>query len=352
LTLATIAVLLLQAAPPAPATTADTSSVVAVKAPPLFEFRSGFWLALHHVLYQQALVAARAEAPAKRLPWASPEKVRPEAAELTPSQAEAWRFALDAYAREAVSRDLLFDRQMFEMKAALSAAGNAPALPEAGLPPALHGALSRAAEVYRATAWPQHDRANRGWVAALAPQLRALGPALAADVAGGLGVAWPETPVLADVVPIANWAGAYTTTRPRIHVVVASQDPRQGDSGALEIVFHETGHGLMTAIHSHLRHAAQARGGEPPRDLWHAVLFHTVGRAVARRVPGHVPYVQAQGLWERGWQRFRQPIERHWNEHLEGRLAADLALARILDEVGVTPRAPGASSASRATPDS
>src|SRR5215212_6693396 len=58
-----------------------------------FEFHSGFWLNLHHFLYEQALLRKRASGPAQTASWAaSPD------GKLSPERQRLWDAALDYYA--------------------------------------------------------------------------------------------------------------------------------------------------------------------------------------------------------------------------------------------------------------
>ncbi|MGH9790008.1 MAG: hypothetical protein ACRD5W_02250, partial [Candidatus Acidiferrales bacterium] len=70
---------------------------------PVFRFQSGFWLNLHHFLYQQARL--HSERPVTRTGAAASGKNSLAAAQapvdtsaLTPEQSKAWSAALDYYA--------------------------------------------------------------------------------------------------------------------------------------------------------------------------------------------------------------------------------------------------------------
>src|SRR5262249_13675289 len=100
-----------------------------------FEFHSGFWVNLHHFLYQQARL--------------SPEQST-YAYKLTPQQRKVWESAVDYYKNGPAKLDLLFDDEMVSINNRLSDLESSPDLKGSGLKPDLIAALERAAPVYRA----------------------------------------------------------------------------------------------------------------------------------------------------------------------------------------------------------
>jgi hypothetical protein len=148
--------------------------------------------------------------------------------------------------------------------------------------------------------------------------------------------------VRVDAVAYANWAGAYTTIEPT-RPTLSTTDPANQGVAALEIVFHETSHGMMNKVMEGMR-AAEANVNAHRTEafnagsIWHAVLFYTAGELVAERIPGYVPYADKNGLWTRAWSGpDRALIAQDWQAHIDGsvglqesltKLVADLAAAR------------------------
>jgi 3-oxoadipate enol-lactonase len=239
-------------------------------APSLFDLRSGFWINLHHFLHGLARRGDDATPP--------PAAGGP----LTAGERSAWEGAVALYRRQYARRDLLFDDGMARINAALSGAGNDPHLPRltsAPLPADLAATLEAAAPVYRTHWWPDHDAANRAWIAAVTPRLARHGPAIAAHLMLAYRVEWPAAPVAVDLTVDAGPFGAYTTNEPYTHVTLSSRDPRgSGDSG-LESLFHEASHGWDRELTDGVEKAAADRGRQPPENLWHAILFYTAGES-------------------------------------------------------------------------
>ncbi len=305
---------------------------------PVFEFHSGFWINLHHFLYQQARIRderpVRTGAPAHEA--ADDEPVFTPATEtvsLSAEETRAWNSALDYYSSALARRDLLFDSGMVLIKNRLAELRDAPDMSLSGLRQEMNAALEAAAPVYRRHWWPAHDRANRAWAAALAPRLERLGAQLATRLAKVYQSDWPVAPVTVDVAGYAGRYGGYTTLDP-LHVTVSSLDPRNQDLAALEILFHEASHGLARTVGDAIARECRQRNKPIPRDLWHAVLFYTTGEMVRRaliaeQIKDYMPYAYRHGLYARGWQNFQSLLERHWQPYLDGRIDFDRAMARM-----------------------
>lgn len=308
---------------------------------PVFQFQSGFWLNLHHFLYQQARL--RSERPVTRTGTSATAKATIGAAgeaslvaatdALSPDELAAWNRALDYYASDPAKRDLLFDNYMVLMKNRLSELAAAPDLSTSGLRKEVVEAMQAAAPVYRAHWWAQHDRANREWVAKLEPMVEKLGTPLAQELSNVYQADWPLAPVVVDVSVYAGRVAGYTSLDP-VHVTVSSVDPRNQNEAALEILFHEASHGLAQAVREGIARECRLRKKPIPRDLWHAVLFYTTGEVVRRTLSAqqsteYMPYAYRHGLYERGWQNFQSLLERHWQLYLDGKIDFDRAIARM-----------------------
>jgi hypothetical protein len=314
---------------------------------PVFEFHSNFWINLHHFLYdlgraaRPGTTADSTDAPTRRA--SVPAKID---AALTAEETRQWQESVQFYAGSLASRDLLFNSELVAIKTRLVDMEGAPDLKASGLRPDLVAALERAAPIYRAHWWPQHDRGNRAWVAAVAPLVENLGGGLSRRLAEVYQASWPEGRIRVDVSYYANWAGAYTTLEP-LHTVISSSDPGYQGFAAFEMLFHEASHGLAGAVRDGITRECRTRNRPIPRDLWHAVIFYTTGEMVRRTLgaadvgqeqgpPGsrpatsYTPYAYRQGLYERGWEGYVRVLERFWRQYLDGQVDFDRAIARMV----------------------
>ena len=356
---------------------------------PVFEFHSGFWVNLHHFLYQQARI--REKLPVRRTDQGTTATEMAPAAALTPNEpaeAGAWSASLDYYAATLAGRDLLFDGDLVAIKNILAQSdsfprslGAQPSLEASGLPPKFVAALEQAAPIYRAHWWPEHDRTNRSWIAAVAPMVRQLGGTLAEQLAAIYQGEWPAGRIRVDLTIYAGRVGGYTSLDP-LHVTISSTEPRNQGSAALEVLFHEASHGLAGAVREGIARECRAHNKPIPRDLWHALLFYTTGEIVRRalsvsdassasrmpsreatagralgvsdasstsgtpsrdapagrrlgsaqsRVEGdYTPYAYRYGLYARGWQNYQRLLERYWQPYLDGKEDFGSALAHLV----------------------
>lgn len=338
---------------------------------PVFELHSGFWINLHHRLYQEAREQRSTASPGglKSGKSAKPTlQVTPGAkSALSPAEQRAWDDALAYYTANYADKDLLFSTELLLLKNQLGdfetcedLSGAKKKTCDAGLPAKLTQILDAAAPVYRAHRWLADDRANRAWIMRVAPLVREQGVGLSHRLADIYQTRWPTERIRVDVSAVANSAGAYTTLDP-LRVTIASTDARNQGSAALEVLFHEASHGIATPVEQAITRECRQREKPIPRDLWHALIFYTTGEVIkplmdtqgdasdGSGVPNgsegnntsaadarssddsrYTPYAVREGLYRRGWENYFQMLTRYWQPYLEGRVTFDDAIAHMI----------------------
>jgi hypothetical protein len=307
---------------------------------PVFELHSGFWMNLHHTLYQQARQQRDKQGGA---PKAMP------ASRLSDAERRTWDAAVAYYVANYSGKDLLFSTEMILLKNQLGdfedcdeLSGTSKKTCDAGLPPKITQVLDSAAPVYRAHWWLEQDRANRKWIAAVSPLVRNRGLELAQRLAEIYQTKWPAEKIRVDVSPYANSAGAYTTLDP-LRVTISSIDARNQGNAALEVLFHEASHGIAEPVQAAIVRECRQRDKPIPRDLWHALIFYTTGEVIrpvmtsavtgaSGDAPGeeYTPYAVREGLYTRGWDAYLKLLTRFWQPYLEGKSTFDDAIARMV----------------------
>ena len=343
---------------------------------PVFELHSGFWINLHHRLYEEARQRRNAE------PVGTPKsgktgkptlQIAPDSKiVLSSSEQRAWDSAISYYAANYANKDLLFNTELLLLKNQLGdfetceeLSGAKKKSCDAGLPANLTQILEGAAPVYRAHRWPADDRANRAWIKRVAPLVREQGVGLSHRLADIYQTRWPAEKIRVDVSALANAAGAYTTLDP-LRVTIASTDPRNQGASALEVLFHEASHGIAEPVEQAIVRECRQRDKPIPRDLWHALIFYTTGEVIKpvmeeeadapensatqnganagnsssngagegnRRYPQdseYTPYAKREGLYQRGWENYLSLLNRYWQPYLQGRSTFDDAIARMV----------------------
>ena len=305
--------------------------------PPIFEFHNGFWINLHHFLYWQALAAKSQKGSQPLVLYHTDTE---EFKLLSAEEKASWSTCIAYYQNSLIGRDLLFDEGMNSVKNELEDSEASPDLGDVHIPEELKRVLQTAAPIYRKHWWPKQDAQNRQWIAQLHVLLEQHGEAICKALAKIYEAPWPGQPVRVDAVAYANWAGAYTTVEPT-RPTISTTDPTNQGAAALEIVFHETSHGMMNAVRNAIKDAettANARRKDNPirfrRDLWHEVLFYTSGNLVAQRIANYVPYADKNGLWTRAWTGpDRLLIEQDWNPHMNGSVRLQQAITKLVDDL-------------------
>jgi len=299
-----------------------------------FVFHSSFWINLHHFLYEQA---AERKKPGSSGSAAGADK---SMSQLSPEQLQLWNAALDYYTKAIIERDLLQNGSMVEINDTLSESESAPDLSKSSLNAELRKVLESVAPAYRVRWWPQHDRANRFWIAVAIPMVKQFGPTLIKQLTVAYKAKWPASPIRVDVLEYANWAGGYTTIDPErhVHTMICSIESDYQGFSALEMLFHEASHSLVDprsgAVAEAIARECRAKNKPIPRGLWHAIIFYTAGEFTKRDLKefGVTNYTPSayRGLWERSWPNLQRPLELYWQPYLDGTTDFDKAMSNLI----------------------
>jgi hypothetical protein len=269
-----------------------------------FQLQSNFWVNLHQRLLNDSLVSQDAE----------------------------WKQAVDAYRAHFGRRSPIFDPELVAINDTLSSTR------EEETPHDVPDVLIKIAPLYRKTQWPEDDRANRFWIASVQGMLHDTEAELILEHERVYQTNWPAH-IRVDVVASAVPFGAYTTGDAKItHTTLSSHDSSYRGFAALEMLFHESSHGVIDE--PLVADRAKKTTVEPaPEGLWHAILFYTSGeltkRVLATRgVTDYVPYAYGHGNYKRGlWPHYLPWIEKYWQLHIDGKLSRDEAIDLILKQL-------------------
>ena len=309
-----VPVLLLALAAPVPSQTALPAAAEVER----FRMQSNAWVNLNERLFYDATFGA------------------PDPAGLTETETAAWTAAVDAYRAWVKKRSPLIDD---ELKAvSLSLSGTKGRKLPGSIPEAARKILEQAMPLYEKEQWPKDDTANRFWISVAQPLLASCAAELAAAHEKAYGVPFTKK-ALVDASPFGGEFGGYTVgDAESVHTIISSTEPGYAGFAALEMLMHEASHGIVAptrgAIGADLTRAAAQTGRTPARSLWHALLFYTSGeltrRALAAR--GVTDYRMAiEGrLFDGPFKGMKEPFESHWRAWLDGTLARDEAIRRIV----------------------
>lgn len=315
---------------------AAQSTVSEEAARPLFDFHSGFWINLHHFLYLEAL----SRTPQKgSYPAGLTDDDAVALASLSPQEHSVWNEVVNYYADSVISRDLLFDENMGRIKNQLEDSEDSADLSQSDIPTDLKAALSKAAPSYRKHFWKNHDQENRRWIAELQPLVDKYGEKIKNSLVTIYGEPWPDQPVRVDVTIYGGRFGAYTTNGPT-RPTICSRDPSSQGIAMLEVVFHETSHGMIDKVIDAISAAEADVNVRNPKEtfhsdkVWHAVLFYTAGEVVEEQMRGYIPYADKNGLWTRAWPGpIRSLIAQDWKPHINGSVSLTAAIGKLVSDL-------------------
>jgi hypothetical protein len=284
-------------------------------------FYSNELLNLHHTLYAAAW-AGRTKVDGRVLAQKLPH---PLTAPFSPKERAIWEEAVRYYDSQIADRDPLSGRGMERIKEALVSSK----LDDPAIEKELMATLEAARPVFHKYFWPEQDRVNRAWIAAMTERVKAIAPDVVPRLEKTYDAKWFSTPVRADAVWVGHWGQAYTSLNPP-HSVLSSTDPFDQDWSGAEMVFHEFSHALNFKLQGKLRTAL----GDSIRqhgNLWHATQFYLTGEVVrdvlAARKIDYTPLVYSLGLFDTQWAQYRNLIEGVWAPYLRGRDSMDTAVA-------------------------
>jgi hypothetical protein len=324
---------------------------------PVFEFHSSFWVNLHHFLYHEA----RAQQAANENRDSSAKnaglilKQTPgSVVSLSPAEQKTWDEAIAYYTANYAGKDLVVNIDLVLLKNQLGDFADCDELTgkkkprcDAGLPGRVGPILESVAPVYRAHWWADQDRTNRRWVTRVAPLVREQGVGLSERLAEIYQTHWPKEKIRVDVCSYANAAGAYTSLDP-LRVTIASTDPRNQGTEALEVLFHEASHGIAVPVEAAISRECKQRDKPIPRNLWNALIIYTTGEvlrpilkdptpesgggssAAQPAKANLVPYALSDILSQRGWEQYHLLLVLYWQPYLDGKVNFEDAIAHLI----------------------
>jgi hypothetical protein len=276
----------------------------------LFTFHSNAWLNLHHYVRSNARGA-------------------PGPGGLAGEDQKQWAAGVEFY-KPYANRDVLRDDGMVAIASALRGAEGRSSLDGIAIEPALKSMLERLMPIYRTHGWPEHDRANREWIAAIVPLVDRHGTSISQSLTRTYGTTWPAEPMHVDLSVVAGPVGAFSVNS---HITISSSDPSYRGYAGLEMVFHEASHVFDDGLTQPLNRIAAEQKVAVPPQLWHAVLFYTAGELTTRELKANgIDYTQyAAGLFDNlCGAGCRDKIAEHWTPHLVGQRSIPESLSALV----------------------
>jgi hypothetical protein len=294
-----------------------------------------FWLNLHHFLYVLARAQNKERDASREAVSNAPSDAQQGLTKLSEKERAVWRDVVNWYAAGPAKKDVVFDDPLPDITIALARAGDEKSLAGSNVDSTFVATLERAAPIYRKAWWKQHRDANLKWQKSIRALVNQHGETVLAFITNAYKMEWPTAGFPVHVTAYSNWAGAYSTKANLL--VLSSQNPSVQGPYGLETVFHEGIHQWDDQTFEVLREQAVKLNKFFPQGLRHSLIFFTAGEAVRRAIPGHVPYADKYGVWQRGLGPMKSALEESWKPYLDGRGARDEAFTALIDRTAVKP---------------
>jgi hypothetical protein len=323
--------------PDASAAADDLGARQAVVETPWFTFYSHFGFNLH-----DAVLTSATERRAKR---ADPVHEGDCFASLVQEERSAWDAAVSYYA-ETVAATSDFSRERAIVRSHLTGIGISLDDDDRRDLRLSLLFLRAAAPAWRACRWEEQDAVNRRWIAELKPRLDRHADNIGSRLEKLFAGTWRRRPIAVDVVATAGWAGADTTDfgGSATHIQISSRNPGYQGPAALEMIFHEASHELVSPrngpIASLLASASRETGVPIHRSLWHGLLFVTVGEVVREVLAkaGEGPYQPVASTVFRGdWEVLQRPLIERWLPFVRGETSREEAARTLMTALGGKP---------------
>ncbi len=306
----------------------------------LFAFHSDIEVGLHHFLYRWARMEAMAAGTIpKRYPAPTMRDVDLRVLEaLKAEERVTWEQALAHYRQHVVARSLLFDKGLIALRDTLAASREGITLTEDDQQ--TRRQIEAVLDLYSRHWWPRHDVENREWVAAVFGDVIRFERQIAERMTATYSADWPSPPNRVDLVPYASSTAAYTTNEP--HTMIAADASESRQPWALELLFHEASHSdaLEGQLHRLIDAAYVSRDQQPPRNLWHILLFSIAGKATQDVLSeagrsNYVPMAEQFRIFQRQDidQKIWEIVDRVWIPAMAKGAALEQVLPTIVDSL-------------------
>ena len=298
---------------------------------PIFRFHTDeSWLNLHQFLYVLGRHEAGMADRTRRAVATAPAESEKGLTALSADEQKLWRDAVRSYGNGLSKQDAVFDKPLIDLAHTLVRVGGASALSGPNPNPEVSRMLVRVAPIYRRVWWPEHERANHAWATSANALLDKHGRAVLDRITRAYGMSWPGEGYPVHLSGYANWAGAFSTRGNLL--IVSSLDSGNRGLVSLEVVFHEAMHQWDDDVEPILTRLANERQLRVRDWLSHALIFYTAGEAVRSVSSEHVPYAEANGIWQQPARQIFKPVfDEVWKPYLLGKGGnRDEVLAEIL----------------------
>lgn len=193
-----------------------------------------------------------------------------------------------------------------------------------------------AAPAYRRCKWDNQHAQNLVWIERRVAQLDIYEATIGERLSRLYQRSWHGLPIHVDIVATVSWSGANSVFLPGAggHLLISTS---YQDESALEVVFHEASHLMMSRsdpVRMALGDAVVARNMPYPSGIWHVVLFNTTGEVVRQALAeagtnDYTPMIFE--IYQRSdWARYRDQVDAHWYPYINAEVTLESAAENLI----------------------
>ena len=245
-----------------------------------YEFHSNYWINLHHFLYQKAKGSQEKKLleDNSQLIDINEEIVYKN---LTSQELEILNKAISYYENNIIEKNLYRDLReftyMFRNQENVLLQDNELLTNE------YKNVINEASVIYRKHFWEIYKEQNEKVIKAKIELIKDFENNIFNKMEKLSKDKLPNQKIRVDITAYANFAGAYTITKPDFNIYISSLDPDCYTNGIIETIFHEGSHllfGFGSPFRESIYDISKEIDIEFPRNLWHAALFYLCGKAI------------------------------------------------------------------------
>lgn len=292
-----------------------------------FEFYSNFWINMHHMWFRKATQS-------QDTVWhASFDESF--ITQLNEEVKATLQKTIDYYREYLVGNSLLFNRALYRIKRLLIQFEQDMAVTAEDWPEARDFIvlLNDSKEIYQKYFWEDHNRQNNQILSDHLELIRKFENPALERISALAQQPWPEEKIRVDISYYANWAGAYTSTRPETHVVIASRAEKMKNDW-LELLFHEPSHAIISddeyMVGETIQKVSEELKLDPPRQLWHSLLFYFSGIAVQDLMKAEGVEYELYMIRNDVFDRHHEVILKYMPEYVNRNSELDEALKKLI----------------------
>ncbi len=246
-----------------------------------FEFNINYWVNLHHFLYQRADGSQQKKLEEDGLTFIEIGETNVEA-QLSKNEKEILNQAIKYYKDSLITKNLR--RDLNHHRIWLQEKKEFKTITDTAFGEKFTEILNKVSPIYQKYFWEIHKAHNTSTLEKHIETIDTIEEEVIHKMERLSLNQWPDTTkVRVDITTYANWAGAYTTSKPKMNIVLSTTDPSKVTSTFVETILHEGSHLLYLYGESKIRddfyYKSEEMKIEFPRNLWHASMFYLCGRA-------------------------------------------------------------------------